>query len=453
MPTTNTLALQTKVICNMLLVYVPKITSRNRYIFKTVFKNYLDISYSLTSDQQKFNDYTEPKFSYGYRPLGDELFFTSAGLLEENGIREQSLQTKLFKETPVFFSTKNDQALPFDVFSASFYMLSRYEEYLPHIRDQYDRFTAKDSLAAKEGFLQVAVVDRWMLLLKEVLLKHYPELKIESRKYNYIPTIDIDNAYAFKHKGLLRTVASFGKSLSKLDFKRCFTQIQVLLNQRKDPFDTYDYQLALQRRLSFRVIYFILIGDYGLNDKNLSHQNRYFKSLIKSLSDYAHVGIHPSFGSNRQRSKLKIEINRLKEILKTDVKRSRQHFLKLSLPETYRNLLEADIEEDYTMGFASELGFRAGTCTPYPFYDLDGEVECKLTVFPFHVMEATLKYYLNLNPEQAIEASKKIIDEVKAVEGTFISLWHNESLSNEEEWRGWQKVYEEIVEYAISLEK
>ena len=221
----------------------------------------------------------------------------------------------------------------------------------------------------------------------------------------------------------------------------------------KRQFDTYDYQLELQRKYNFKAIYFILIGDYGLNDKNLSFQNRHFKSLIKSISDYAEIGIHPSFGSNKQPNKLKVEISRLKDIVKTDIVRSRQHFLKLSLPETYRNLLEADLDEDYTMGFASELGFRAGTCTPYPFYDLDEEVECKLTVFPFQVMEATLKYYLKLFPKKAILASKKIIDEVKAVEGTFISLWHNESLSNQEEWEGWREVYESVIEYAISKEK
>ncbi|MDB4061763.1 polysaccharide deacetylase family protein [Vicingaceae bacterium] len=435
----------------MLLVYVPKITPRNRYVFKTIFKNYLAVEYTLTSDAAIFAEHKRAKFSYLTRPLGEELHFTADGLLEQSGISEKALQSKLIQDTPTIFPVRNE-TLEFDVFAATFYMLSRYEEYLPHMRDQYDRFTAKDSLAAKAGFLKLAVVDRWVLLLKKVLQEKFPESAFPKRKFKYLPTIDIDNAYAYKHKGLLRTIGSIGKSLLKLDFSRFATQLKVIFGKKSDPFDTYDYQLALQKKYSLKAIYFILIGDYGLNDKNLPYQNRYFKSLIKSLSDYADIGIHPSFGSNKDRSKLLTEINRLKDIIKTDVKRSRQHFLKLSLPETYRNLLETDIEEDYTMGFASELGFRAGTCTPYPFYDLDGEVECKLTVFPFQVMEATLKYYLNLEPDVAITESKKIIDEIKLVEGTFVSLWHNESLSEEEEWEGWRKVYEEVIEYAVSKE-
>ena len=436
----------------MLLVYVPKITPRNRYVFKTIFKNYIGIEYSLTSDLDRFTEHKEAKFSYLARPLADELHFTADGLLEQNGISEKTLQTITIDNTPTIFPVRNE-TLEFDVFAAMFYMLSRYEEYLPHMRDQYDRFMAKDSLAAKKGFLHLAVVDRWVLMVRKVLKERFPALEIQERKYSYLPTIDIDNAYAYKHKGLLRTIGSVGKSLVKFDFSKFAIQLQVIFGKKSDPFDTYDYQMNVQRRFSFKAIYFILIGDYGLNDKNLSYQNKHFKRLIKSISDYAHLGIHPSFGSNKQHSKLKVEIKRLKDIIKTDVKRSRQHFLKLTLPETYRNLLEADIEEDYTMGFASQLGFRAGTCTPYPFYDLDGELECKLTVFPFHVMEATLKYYLNLEPEVAIAESKKIIDEVKLVEGTFVSLWHNESLSDEEEWKGWRQVYEEVVEYAISKEK
>lgn len=433
----------------MLLIYIPKITPRVRYTFKTVFKTYLGFrEYELTTDLEKFNLCLGAKISYSSKQVNDELHFISSGLLEQNGIKEQNISVGEFQGTTTLFATKKEVELPFDIFSAIFYSLSRYEEYLPHMRDQYDRFTAKDSIASKHGYLQKAVVDRWVLQLSEVLTNKFPDLIFEKRSFSYIPTIDIDNAYAYKHKGILRTIGSIGKAISKFNFSTLLKQISVLLGQQKDPFDTYNYQLNVHKRYHIKPIYFILIGDYGLNDKNLSFENRHFRTLIKTLADYASLGIHPSFGSNKKKEKLKVEIGRLQDIIKSEVKRSRQHFLKLSLPETYRNLLEADIEEDYTMGFASELGFRAGTCTPYSFYDLDEEVECKLTVYPFQVMEATLKYYLNLSVEDSIEVIKKIIDEIKSVNGTFISLWHNESLGEDKEWVGWQKVYEEMIAYA-----
>jgi len=118
------------------------------------------------------------------------------------------------------------------------------------------------------------------------------------------------------------------------------------------------------------------------------------------------------------------------------------------LPDTYRDLIELDIQEDYTMGYASDYGFRAGLCTPFFFYDLDLEVETSLKIFPFALMEGTLKYYQKVSPEKAMEHIRPLIDEVKKVNGCFISLWHNDSMNDLGTWKGWQKVYLEMVEYA-----
>ena len=426
----------------MLLIYTPKITPRVRYTFKTVFKTYLGFQdYELTTDVDRFDEKNGPKFSYSSKALADELYFVSSGLLEQNGIKEQNISVGEFKGTVTLFPTKKEVKLPFDVFAAIFYSLSRYEEYLPHMRDQYDRFMAKDSIAFKHGYLQTAVVDRWVIQLKQTLKEHFPELNFEDNTFSYLPTIDIDNAYAYKHKGLIRTIGSLGKAILKLDFTILWSQIRVLLGQEKDPFDTYNYQLNIQKRYHIKPIYFILIGDYGLNDKNLSFESRQFKSLIKKLSDYAFLGIHPSFGSNRKKEKLKVEIERLQSIVKGEIKRSRQHFLKLELPKTYQTLAELGITQDFTMGYAENSGFRAGTCTPFHFYDLELEYETPLKLFPFCIMEASLKYYQHLTPKQAKKEINGMLEEVKRVKGTFIAIWHNESLSENELWKGWKEVY------------
>jgi hypothetical protein len=77
------------------------------------------------------------------------------------------------------------------------------------------------------------------------------------------------------------------------------------------------------------------------------------------------------------------------------------------------------------------------------------EEETKLRIHPFAVMDGTLRDYMMLSAEEAVVEIKKLIKEVKAVNGTFISLWHNESLSNQLRWTGWQKVYEELLTAAV----
>ena len=47
-----------------------------------------------------------------------------------------------------------------------------------------------------------------------------------------------------------------------------------------------------------------------------------------------------------------------------------------------------------------------------------------------------------------LDEIKNIINQVKSVNGTFISLWHNESLSDQKRWKGWRRVYEEMIKYA-----
>jgi len=433
----------------MLLVYTHKITHRNKYIFNLIFKDILGIDFNLTDDIDEFKKQNGAKLSYTNNPLCDELFFTCRNLLFETGVSEQNISVFEYNSQKVFYATGKLSALPYDVFATSFYLVSRYEEYLPHIRDEHDRFDAKDSLAFMNGFLQKPVVNIWAMWIRELLQKKYPSLTFPEKKYEFISTIDIDNAYAFREKGFTRSVGGYLKSLSTFELGEIAERTRVLFGFKKDPYDTYDFQLEILKKYKFKSIYFFLLGDYGVNDKNLPIESKKFQTLIKMLGDYAEIGIHPSYGSNKSKEQLKKEVERLSKVLHREITKSRQHFLKLTLPETYRNIIDIDITDDYTMGFASQIGFRASICTPFNFYDLDNELETHLKIHPFAIMEGTLKYYLKVEPENAIQKIKPLIDEVKAVNGTFISLWHNDSLNDQKLWLGWRAVYEEMVKYAV----
>lgn len=432
----------------MLLIYTHKITHRNKYTFNLMFKDIIGIDFTLTTDVEEFERYDGAKLSYTHNPITDELFFTSRHLLFETGINEQNISVFEYEDHKVFFATGKASALPFDVFAASFYLVSRYEEYLPHIRDIHDRFDAKDSLAFMNGFLEKPVVNTWALLVKGLLQKKFPDLFFPEKKFEFISTLDIDNAYAYREKGFTRSIGGYLKSISDGNFSEIAERTRVLLGMEKDPYDTYDFQLEILKKYKFKSIYFFLLGDYGPNDKNLPIESTKFQSLIKMLADYAQVGIHPSYGSNSSKAQLKKEINRLSHVLHRDVTKSRQHFLKLTMPETYRNLIDLDITDDYTMGYAFQVGFRASICTPFNFYDLDTELETKLKIHPFAVMEGTLKYHMKLQPKAGFEKIRSLIDEVKAVGGVFISLWHNDTVNDRKIWKGWKAVYEEMVIYA-----
>lgn len=430
----------------MLLIYCPRPTHRIYYTFDLILKDILGTDYALTRNVEDFINCQGAKFSYSHRPVSDnELFFNSTPLLQETGIKEQIVNVFEWNNQKVFFKTNPQSALPFDPFAACFYLVSRYEEYLPHKRDQYDRFAHTESLAYQCNFIKVPLVNKWSLTIKSLIQQRYPAYTFPTRKYNYVSTFDIDCAFAYKEKGFVRTLGGYIKSLTDFNKEELLERTLVLLNKKSDPFDTYPMQLALHKKYNIKPIYFILVGDYDVNDKNISVDSHVFQALIKSLADYAIIGIHPSYVSNRKPEKLEIEISRLSKIIKRDITKSRQHFLKLQLPVTYQRLLDLDIKEDYSMGYANESGFRASICTPFYFYNLDSEKKTDLKVYPFTIMEATLKYYNNLKPEDIISHVMPLVEEVKAVNGTFISIWHNDSLSSTKFWNGWQNIYEEIL--------
>ncbi len=396
---------------------------------------------SFTTDRDAFEKFDRIKINYSPSKLNSGIFFQCSTILFETGIKEQEISLFKYEGQQCFFSVGRDSEFPFDPFASSFYLMSRYEEYLPHIKDKHDRFLASESLAFQHHFLETPLINIWINLLEQKI-NLLTGFKFPTRTFEFLSTLDIDNAYAYKHKGFLRTLGGLGKDLQSLDFK---TRLKVILGKEQDPYDTFAYQLKVHKENNISPIYFFLLGDYGLNDKNISPKNKTFQSLIKSIADYSAVGIHPSYASNNNVAILIKELKRLQSITHRNTTKSRQHFLKLNLPNTYRNLIDNDIESDYTMGYAEHPGFRASICSPYFFYDLDVEVETKLQLFPFATMEATYQYYKKASPEEASEHISKLMNTVKSVNGTFISVWHNESLCEQGIWEGWRSVYEKML--------
>ncbi|MFH1120025.1 MAG: polysaccharide deacetylase family protein [Bacteroidota bacterium] len=434
----------------VLIVYCRKITPRIQYILDLILGDILGLKFSVTTENLVYEAFEGARICYHNQPVvpGKELIILPHGLLTEKGINSHQLSFIDFDGSRAFFPVYSKHSpIPFDLLAASFYMVSRYEEYLPYMRDEHGRFSAKSGIAAQQGFLHVPVVNRWAIVLKKHLLELFPSLVFRSNKFSFLPTIDIDAAWSYKNKGLIRTLGGYLKDIGKLDLAEMKKRTRVLLRTEKDPFDTYQLMLEIHSRYHLKPYFFILFSDYGLNDKNVPVNNAGFQTLVKSLADYAKVGIHPSYASNTNPVLLSKEIARLSQVLKSEVTASRQHFLKLSLPESYRNLINLDITDDFTMGFAGQPGFRAGICTPFKWYDLEAETPTELNIHPFAIMDGTLRDYLNMEADDAILQIQILIDQVKAVDGTFISLWHNESFSNEKRWVGWVNVYERMLDY------
>lgn len=430
----------------MLLVYTHKISPRLKYIFKHICTRVLGIKVGFTTKIEEFIAHDSMKMSYTKQQLGNEFFIKSHEILFEQGLSDVEINVQDWGRTKCFFYIGEKSAIPFDLFSAAFYLLSRYEEYLPHVKDEFGRFTATESLAYKEGFLHQPVVDIWAYKFKDALQKQFPKFEFPNRNYSIKPIIDVPCAYSYKFKGIMRTLGGVIKDFFRLRFISLYRRFAVILGFKHDPFDTFKYLINRQKTSRFKFLFFFLIGDYSTYDKGINPNKKKFVSLIKHVADYCRVGLKVSFFAIEDEAVLKKEKIRMEEVLNTNLKASRQSFSKLNLPESYRNLIALEIQEDYTMGYVNHAGFRAGTCTPFLFYDLDYEVQTPLKVNPYHLMDyALLKNRSLLDKKKLLN---EIIYEVKCVNGEFVPVFHNYTFSDHSRWKGFKELFNIILDSA-----
>lgn len=436
----------------MILVYSNTISPRLQYILQEILFNRLGYSFECTDDLNTFIKFDQCKINYSHQPIKNSFQIEPHGLLTQQEwceLPELTIQTDQHWHYTFFQTNKGN--ISFDIFSASFYLLSRYEEYhAPEMSfDNHQRFKHSHSIAFKHGFLELPLVDIWCKALNTALsIVAAPE---SARTFRFISTIDIDFAYRYKGYGIYKQLMKLGKALTRLRLNDCRTQIASMLGFIPDPYDTYSYIENICQKYHVRLIYFILMRNGSRFDKNISPVNTYMKLLLKRLNLTAELGIHPSYFAANNPSTIEDEKTCAEKIIKHPISYSRQHYLRFQVPDTFQSLIKTGISNDYSMGYAEHVGFRAGTCMPFQFFDLTQNQTTSLTLHPISVMDTTMRYAMKLKPEDARKKLEQLMVSVKNVNGEFISVWHNSNLGNEEGWFEWKDIFEYM--HTLAAEK
>ena len=427
---------------NQLIVYTQLSSPRVDYIFSTLLSALGIKNFILTTDKTLVQNSSEPKINYSsQRITADELWIQPVNLLFENDIKEQDIVCFDYNDLKAFFKI-SDGDFPFDIFAASFYLISRYEEYLPHNKDMYGRYAHENSLAYKENFLKIPSVNMWLQDFGNLLNKKFPSLTQSPKAFTFLPTYDIDIAYSYLHKGITRNLGGFIKSMWYSEWFLFKERMNVLFGKRQDPFNSYQWLDELHKTHHLKPLYFFLLALENKGyDKNILPSKLAMKKLVKQHSKQYDIGIHPSWQSGDKPELLKQEIKKIEIIAGKAIIKSRQHYIRMNLPETYRRLIDAGIEEDYSLGYGSINGFRASYCLPYLWYDLQKEETTNLTIFPFCYMDANSYYEQHNNCQQALEEMTYYYNITKQVNGLFITIWHNHFLGTDKMFRGWREAY------------
>ncbi len=430
-----------------MLVYTAHITPRIAYMLQ-YFNEKLLIDAQLTNDVELYRSSTEAKINYSPDRIdAAELFIHPAGLLHQNSIKKQKFECFEWNGLKAFFKTDDD--FGFDLFSAVFYLITRYEEYLEHEPDEYGRYAHWNSLAWKEEFLNKPLIDTWLIEFGKQLQLQFPSFTIHHSPFTFLPTYDIDIAWSYKNKGFWRNVAASINHPSTIP-----QRLNVLFGNKKDPYDSYDWLYQLHQQYALKPIFFFLVAaETSEYDKNISPKKKAMLQLTREISKQGTIALHPSTQSNTNKQLLLKEKNTLQLISNKPVTASRHHYIQFYMPHSYRELIAAGLTDDYSMGYGTVNGFRASTSHSFLWYDLEKEQTTSLRIHPFAYMEANSFYELHQSATEALEEAKRLVEEVKKVNGTFISIFHNHMLGTDKLFKGWREMYEELVDGEINFAK
>lgn len=424
----------------MLTIYADQITRRLTYTLSVIFDD-RNIEYQLTNDVQLFKEAPLPKLAYSE----DRTFDDDATIYPSTILFEEEILNHIVHKT----EWENHELLGIDgvpdVLGSVFYVISLYDDFLNEETDEHDRNIGSKSLLFKMKWLNKLVIERWSeAFISFIETQNACSLKAEKIPFNIIPTFDIDNVYAYRLKKGWRKYMSIARDIVKYDRMRLKERNEVLAGLKKDPYDTFDKIEEISSR-GFEVKVFWLLGEYGTYDRNVDYDNEHHRRLINEVNDFATVGLHPSYKSNESLNSLKAEKSRIEEILDREVTDTRQHFLKVKLPDTFLDLEKAGFTDDNSLGYADEIGFRAGIARPFMWFNLKENRVSKLKLHPISYMDGTLNEYMELNVDEAVKMVRMLKSEVETYGGNFVALWHNETIGDYGKWKGWTKVLEETL--------
>lgn len=427
-------------------IFSTKDVPRLQYIAGILLGDILGLPWEIVTDKRKLGKY--PVINYSDENIAGCFKIAPDKLLFESGMHPIEISMSEWKGVPVIFQTRSASDLPFDIFAASFFLITRYEEYLDHDPDQYGRFKASSSIAFRNGFLRLPVVDMWVREFSKTLLKKFQTLTFRRKEFRALLTIDADEPFAYLGRNLISSIGGLFRDIASSKGHPA-DRYRIVVKGEKDPYEVFDYIVGNIEKHTTDTRFFFPVGDHSKYEKNPSWKNGEYRSLIHRISGKFKTGLHPSFNASVNQSLITTEKNRLNTITGTDISLSRFHSIRLLIPQSYINLKNSGITEDYSMGYPEEPGFRAGIARPFCFYNLIEDQPTALKIFPFQFMDSTLCNNNKHDPLAAKEVILNLLNETKKAGGTFVSIWHNTSLLDNEEWQGWREVFEFMLKIQV----
>lgn len=217
----------------------------------------------------------------------------------------------------------------------------------------------------------------------------------------------------------------------------------------KNPFNTFDRILSLEKKYHAKSTFFFLMKGGG---SNYNFSDEPVKTLIKNLdSNGWEIGLHSTYQSIRNLERLYNEKQQLESILDREIIGVRTHGLKLLIPRTFEN--------QQFCGFKYDTSFHP----PYymkkrslkPFFATQDLLEIPLTIYDSEWQYMTMKS-IRGSIDYTWSRIKSILDRCRTEDAICTVLWHPHAFYDENNefskllyphFEGFSDIYEKILQY------
>lgn len=403
--------------------------NERRYILDIIFNEFLGLEYTLDIGS---SDYEIILPNHKTLTIKDTFFNNYPNDLEY--LKEENIPNKIEE---------------LDIFSASFFMLTRWEEYVNKNRDSHNRFPVKKSLAYKQGFLHRPIVNEYVEELKNMLFELDDSLIFTKREFELLLTHDVDAPLlhsSFIHHIKASILDIIQRKSIKLLINRNIDYLRIKLFNKKDPFDTFDYLMDISEKYNTKSYFFFMAKGVTSYDNMYKSEDKFIQKLIKKIKKRGHhIGIHPTYDAYNDKKQFKKEKEELENNLDEKITFGREHYLRFEVPTTWQIWEDNGMQWDSTLSYADKEGFRCGVCYSYSVFNILTRKKLNLKEKSLIVMEGSFAtYQKDISPIDMQTKINSLIEQVKKYNGEFVFLWHNSSF-NTAQWQKYKDVYERVL--------
>jgi hypothetical protein len=325
---------------------------------------------------------------------------------------------------PLFYLTdQNHLECALDLPLSILLTLSRWEETLDSPRDPHGRFQAKNSITYNGGFLDRPIVDEYGLAFEQAMTLLFPSWKKTPRKLRIKVSHDADHVgIPFRWRTALRHSVRSGAIHNSL--RDVFSRVSGIEPAELNSVRTIT---LVSKKHGLNSTVYWKAAPPGTNDSGYDPRHSKVRQVMRWLDEMGvESGVHPGYNTFRAPEKLRREVAILRDTLGDRPLGGRQHYLRWS-PDTWIDWENCGLAYDSSVGFAEQIGFKAGTCVPYHPWLFPLNRRADLIEIPLLAAEHTLLGYMGLTKDQTIHRVNQLIDRCRVVGGVFTLLWHNDS--------------------------